>query len=89
MVSTLLLWGCALLTQNNVATPPPIAGEVQRLVRELDDVAQTKRDAAEKALVAVGDEVLPLLPTITPRTPAETTGRLGVVRCCLENRRAG
>lgn len=86
VVSTLLLWGCALLGQgeDSSSPPPKVVAEVQRLVQELDDASQAKRDAAEKALVGLGDQVLPLLPTVTPRTPAETKERLGRVRSSLE-----
>lgn len=58
--------------------------EIRQLIRQLDDSSQEKRDAAEKSLVAKGPDVLPLLPAITPRTPAETKERLGRVRKSLE-----
>lgn len=61
-----------------------LTGEVARLVRQLEDASQAKRDAAEKGLVQLGPDILPQLPTITVRTPAETKERLGRVRQTLE-----
>lgn len=61
-----------------------LKAEVNRLVRQLDDNDRSQRDAAEKALVELGSEALNLLPTITPRTPAEVKERLGRVRKTLE-----
>ena len=60
-----------------------LAATVKRLVRLLDDDQQAKREAAEKDLVALGGEVLPLLPAINARTPAEMKNRLGRVRAAL------
>lgn len=68
---------------------PPQAAElsstVAPLIKQLDDATQEKRDAAEKALIELGPDVLPLLPAITARTPAETKERLGRVRSVLES----
>jgi hypothetical protein len=67
---------------------PDLKSEVIRLVRQLDDREQAKREAAEKALVALGSEALNLLPPITPRTPAEVKERLARVRKTLETANA-
>jgi len=60
-----------------------LAKQVKRLVLLLDDDEQAKREAAEKDLVALGTDVLPLLPAISARTPAEMKNRLGRVRAAL------
>ena len=60
-----------------------LAAKVKLLVRQLEDNVQAKREAAEKELVALGPDVLPLLPAVTGRTPAETKNRLGRVRTAL------
>src|SRR5262245_61246762 len=63
-----------------------LADKVKTLVgREgLGHAELAKREAAEKALVELGPEVLPLLPTVTPRMPAEDKLRLQRVRGVLE-----
>ena len=60
-----------------------LAGKVKLLIRQLDDAQQAKREAAEKELVALGQDVLPLLPTVGNRTPAEMKGRLTRIRNAL------
>ena len=62
-----------------------LASAVKRLVRQLDDEALAKRDAAEKELIALGVPALAHLPMTTPRTPAEVKDRLGRVRRALES----
>jgi hypothetical protein len=56
---------------------------VKNLVKQLDANQQAQRDAAEKELVALGADVLPLLPTVNNRTPAEVRNRLARVRAAL------
>lgn len=83
-IGVVLLAWCAQLD----GSPSPaqiLPADVTRLVRQLDDPAQAERDRAEKALTALGPDVLPLLPAITPRTPAETKERLGRIRSALES----
>lgn len=60
-----------------------LAAKVASLVRQLDAREQAKREAAEKELIALGPEILTLLPPLTPRTPAEVRNRLGRVRGAL------
>jgi hypothetical protein len=60
-----------------------LEAKVKALVRQLDSDQQSKREAAEKELIALGEEVLPLLPAITSKTPAEVKNRLGRVRKAL------
>jgi hypothetical protein len=60
-----------------------LSTKVKLLVRQLDDDQQANREAAEKELVALGADVVPLLPAITTRTPAELANRLKRVRAAL------
>jgi hypothetical protein len=60
-----------------------LAEKVTALVRQLDAREQAKREAAEKELIALGPDVLPLLPALTTRTPAEVRNRLTRVRNAL------
>ncbi len=72
--------------KTKAAAPVPsaeLAAKVKALVRQLDSDQQAKREAAEKELIALGEEVLPLLPPITRTTPAEVKNRLGRVRKAL------
>lgn len=57
--------------------------KVRALVKQLDANQQAQRDAAEKELVALGSDVLPLLPAVNNRTPAEVRNRLARVRAAL------
>ena len=61
-----------------------LAGEVRRLVRQLDADDLTTRDQAERQLVELGAAVLDHLPNVTARTPAEVKERLGRVIRVLE-----
>jgi hypothetical protein len=89
MIHTLLLAGILTLGQADApaesAKPAvDLAKEVKRLVLLLDDDQQAKREAAEKDLVALGPDVLPLLPSVSGgRTPAEMKTRLTRVRAAL------
>lgn len=86
MLSTLLLVGLSCVAQSEQKAQPSreLASEITRLVQQLDDATQAKRDAAEKTLLELGPDILPHLPAITARTPAETKERLGRVRSVLE-----
>jgi hypothetical protein len=89
----LLVVTALLLGQVDAPAKPadPAAAEAARalqtkvlaLVRQLDSSQQAKREEAEKALVELGGEVLPLLPDVNARTPAEVKNRLGRVRSAL------
>lgn len=72
----------------NGQDPPDLKAEVTRLVLQLDANQRSEREAAEKALIALGAPALNLLPPITPRTPAEVKERLGRVRTTLETANA-
>lgn len=64
-------------------TDEALAAKVRGLVKQLDNSQQAKREAAEKDLIALGQDILPLLPAVTARTPAEVKNRLGRVRSAL------
>ncbi len=89
MMPTLMLVSCLLLSQTKAtgatAEKVIIATEVKRLVRQLDANEASQRDAAEKALIALGADALDHLPQITPRTAAEVKERLGRIRKFLQS----
>jgi hypothetical protein len=87
VLNTLLLISVSCWAQADANSQPvkDLTPTVNPLIKQLDDAAQAKRDAAEKALIEIGPDVLPLLPTITPRTPAEVKERLGRIRSTLES----
>ena len=72
-------------TAKAAAPNADLANKVKLLVRQLDSDQQAKREAAEKELIALGEEVLPLLPPTTRTTPAEVKNRLGRIRKALED----
>ena len=59
--------------------------KVRALVKQLDANEQAKREAADKELIALGQDVLPLLPKPDARTPAEVKNRLKRVYTALLN----
>jgi len=65
------------------AADSQLKAKVDQLVPQLDSNEAAKRDAAEKELIALGPEALPLLPATGPRTPAEVRVRLSRVRAAL------
>ena len=85
MFTTLLLVGMAL---GQVAEKPTsdeaLQAKVQALVKQLGATEMAQREAAEKELVAIGPDVLGLLPATTSRTPAEERVRLARIRNTLE-----
>jgi hypothetical protein len=85
--TAVLLIGLALgQAAEKAAGDEDIAAKVKELVGKqgLGSVELAKRDAAEKALVELGPDVLQHLPTVTPRTAAEDKLRLQRVRNALE-----
>ena len=85
----MLLISLSLLTQAQSSSQtdgaePELTTQVGRLVRQLDGDSLENRQSAEKALIELGPDVLKLLPTITPRTPAEVKQRLARIRTALE-----
>src|SRR6476646_5873930 len=81
VVATLLILSALALGQvaENATGDEALAAKVKTLLGKqgLGSDELAKREAAEKALIAIGPEVLPLLPSETPRTPAEEKVRLG------------
>lgn len=64
-------------------TGDALTAKVRSLLQQLDSNQQARREAAEKELVALGPDVLPLLPTVSARTPAEVRNRILRVRTAL------
>ena len=60
------------------------AGQVRRLVRQLDDDDLSRRDAARNDLITLGLDALPFLPRADDPMPAEVKVRLGQIRRALE-----
>ncbi len=89
VITTLMLLTGLALGQAPEKAPADdaLAAKVRSLVGKQglghDELA--KREAAEKALIEIGPDVLPLLPAVTPRTPAEDKIRLQRVRSALVN----
>lgn len=65
-----------------------LAGQIAALVRQLDDRQLSLRDEAERKLLALGSDALPLLPEITERTPAEVATRVARIQQKLLRSRA-
>jgi len=89
VITSILLIGLTFSVQAETPsqTEPPaeeLSVRVRELVLRLDDDAMAEREAAEKALTDLGSDVLNLLPSVTPNTPAEVKERLGRIREALE-----
>jgi hypothetical protein len=84
VIGSLLLVSSVLWGQADSSTTEPLRVQVQRLVRQLDDNALAKREAAEQALIGLGPEALKLLPPVTSKTPTEVKVRLERIRNALE-----
>ncbi|MEX0977736.1 MAG: hypothetical protein WDZ48_02730 [Pirellulales bacterium] len=80
MIPWLICTGLFLASAEGSTTPDALAAEVGRLVRQLDAAQLTERDDAERRLLALGPNVLPLLPAINDRTPAEVALRVTRLR---------
>ncbi len=70
-------------TNNRAAEPQEskpaagdLAGKIKPLLEQLDADSLAERDAAEKAILELGPDVIPLLPKLTPDTPAELEIRI-------------
>jgi hypothetical protein len=95
-VLTSLLWIGLALGQVDAAAPaatspaatsPEAAAKaerVRRLVVQLDDDSQARRDAAEKALTEMGPELLDLLPAPDAKASIELKARLARIRTAVE-----
>lgn len=76
MISLLLWTGLLLAPADEPAASRELADDVARLVRQLDASELSQRDDAERKLLELGPAVLPLLPVIGERTPAEVALRV-------------
>jgi hypothetical protein len=87
VIATLVLLSGLALAQatEKPANDEALAAKVRALVGKqgLGSDELAKREAAERDLIAIGPDVLPLLPTVTSRTPAEDKIRLTRVRNAL------
>ena len=66
------------------AAQQALADKVKKLVVQLDDDDQARRDAAEKTLIEMGPDLLDLLPPPGPKASIELKGRLARVRTAIE-----
>ena len=80
MISVLIGSWLLLAPADAAQVQPPLAAQVQRLARQLDSSRLDERDAAERELLELGAEILPLLPAIDQRTSAEVATRLSGVQ---------
>ncbi len=84
MVAFLLVLGSLTAVQPEAPDP----ARVQRLLRLLDDEQLVNRQAAEQALIAMGTEVLPLLPASSEGGSPEVRERLVRIQRTLQTRLA-
>jgi hypothetical protein len=84
VIGSLLLIGLLGVGQADEGIDQAVRLQVVRLVRELDDDQLDRREAAERGLIALGPDVLDLLPPVTRRTSAEAKVRLERIRRALE-----
>ena len=80
MIASLLLIATALAGQAPAADVDALKAEVRTLVRQLDSPRLEKRQSAEKRLVELGPEVLPLLPEPNADLTAEVKQRVDSIR---------
>ena len=80
MIGSLLLITATLVGQASPAEADTLKVEVRRLVHQLDSPRLEKREAAEKRLVELGPEVLPLLPEPNEDMSAEVKTRVDSIR---------
>ncbi len=88
MVSFLIWTSLALAAGDVPAATADMAADVARLVRQLEARELGERDLAERKLLELGADVLPLLPAIGDRTPAEVASRVTRVQQKLLRDRA-
>ena len=80
MIGSLLLIATALVGQTPTAEADTLKVEVRKLVHQLDSPRLEKREAAEKRLIELGPEVLPLLPEPNEDMSAEVKKRMDSIR---------
>lgn len=89
-----ILAACLLPRWSTGQTPaPPVsasprfpAEEVRRLITALDGPTLSEREAAERRLMLMGPDILPLLPQVDDQLSAETRLRLQRIRRMAEGR---
>ncbi len=84
MTAMIALMGGFLLAQADATASEDLELQVRRLVRQLDARQLAERDAAEKALLELGPDVLELLPQGDQRVSAEVAQRVARIRSRLE-----
>ncbi len=84
MLSSLLILMGSCLSQSDASQQPDTAGEVAKLVRQLDDDQRARRQSAEAELIKLGPGVLELLPPAEARMSPELKERLARVRSQLQ-----
>lgn len=75
--------GAAAVAAGTAEAKKDLPATVQALVKKLDSSAIADRESAEKELIELGSQVLPLLPAVSSRTPAEVKNRLTRIRAAL------
>ncbi len=88
MLTGFLVVATLLPVQAEPAESDGLAVQVRRLVRQLDADTLILRDAAEKRLIAIGPDVLDVLPEITARTSPEVAQRLRRIVDVLQKKAA-
>jgi hypothetical protein len=88
MTTCFLILAGLLTGQAGAADPEALQFETRRLVRQLDGDSLAERDAAERALIALGPKILDLLPPVTRNTSAEVRVRLERIRKLLQEQAA-
>ena len=84
MSTSMVLFFALLAGQTEEVTKVDLAAQVRRLVRQLNHDQLAQREGAERDLIALGSEILELLPPAKPGMEAEVRLRLDVVRGELE-----
>ncbi len=82
MLGSILLVGCVMTGQAEADEDLQLA--VRGLVRQLNATQLSQREEAEGQLLKLGAKILPLLPEVTVKMPAEMRQRLGRVRQKLQ-----
>lgn len=76
----LIFTGVMLLADAAPADAPKLTEQVAALVSQLDSRQLAERDEAERKLLALGSDVLPLLPEVNDRTAAEVATRVARIQ---------
>ena len=88
MWQAVFIVGSLLVGQTPAVPSGELAGQVARLIRQLDDDRPAIRQAAEASLMQLGPDVLELLPATDAVTSAEVRERLTCIRGHLQHEQA-